>query len=355
MLVGIVVLSLILVHGSHSVPDVTRLLQKHPNWSFRVESIENIIQRTKNSTRGSKFQYSNHDLMTILKANLGPGETHIVRKVGDPKYVSVEQLPSSFDAREHWPHCADLLEKVEDEGHCHADSPAVVASIMTDRMCIFSNGAVKEPLSQYVLTCAETCTNEPRIQKSWNYTVDHGIPTGGAYGSKKGCYPNPDQPCFHSNDTYHTYQNGHGKKLKPCNEELYYDRVCPKKCSNPKYRKSLDADRKRTTTWYWVSDEEYIIRNEIMTYGSVATSMELFEDLLEKPKGIYWVDRKAKFLSFYKYMKLIGWGVENDVKYWLAVNTWDSWGDNKVFKVPRGINYWYIEFFPTAGVFEDLD
>lgn len=71
--------------------------------------------------------------------------------------------------------------------------------------------------------------------------------------------------------------------------------------------------------------------------------------------GIYWVDRKANFLSFYKYMKLIGWGVEDDVKYWLAVNTWDSWGDNKVYKVPRGINYWYIEFFPTAGVFEDLD
>lgn len=50
-------------------------------------------------------------------------------------------------------------------------------------------------------------------------------------------------------------------------------------------------------------------------------------------------------------MKLIGWGVEHGVDYWLLVNSWGtSWGDNGLFKIRRGTNECMIDDWTTGGV-----
>ncbi len=36
-------------------------------------------------------------------------------------------------------------------------------------------------------------------------------------------------------------------------------------------------------------------------------------------------------------VKVIGWGVENDVKYWIAANSWGGgWGENGFFRIQKG-------------------
>lgn len=50
-------------------------------------------------------------------------------------------------------------------------------------------------------------------------------------------------------------------------------------------------------------------------------------------------------------VKLIGWGEENGVPYWLAVNSWNNdWGDNGLFKIRHGTNECNIDNSVSAGV-----
>lgn len=50
-------------------------------------------------------------------------------------------------------------------------------------------------------------------------------------------------------------------------------------------------------------------------------------------------------------IKLLGWGVENGNKYWLAANSWnEDWGDKGYFKILRGDNECGIEDEIVAGL-----
>jgi len=50
-------------------------------------------------------------------------------------------------------------------------------------------------------------------------------------------------------------------------------------------------------------------------------------------------------------IKVIWWWVENGVKYWLCVNSWnEDWGDKGTFKILRGQNHCGIEQQMVAGM-----
>lgn len=45
-------------------------------------------------------------------------------------------------------------------------------------------------------------------------------------------------------------------------------------------------------------------------------------------------------------VKILGWGEENGVKYWLAANSWGSdWGENGFFRIRRGFSDCYVEHY----------
>lgn len=50
-------------------------------------------------------------------------------------------------------------------------------------------------------------------------------------------------------------------------------------------------------------------------------------------------------------VKIIGWGVEKGVDYWLVANSWNNdWGEKGFFKIKKGNNECGFEYDISAGV-----
>ena len=49
-------------------------------------------------------------------------------------------------------------------------------------------------------------------------------------------------------------------------------------------------------------------------------------------------------------LRLIGYGSENGVDYWIGVNSWPDWGEDGTFRILRGSNEVDIELQATAGL-----
>lgn len=50
-------------------------------------------------------------------------------------------------------------------------------------------------------------------------------------------------------------------------------------------------------------------------------------------------------------VKLMGWGEEDGVPYWLVANSWNyDWGDGGFFKIRRGTDECGIESMIAAGL-----
>lgn len=74
-----------------------------------------------------------------------------------------------------------------------------------------------------------------------------------------------------------------------------------------------------------------------------------YADFLTYKSGIY-AHKTGEFLGGHA-IKLLGWGVENDVKYWLAANSWNTdWGEDGYFRILRGRNECGIEGGVVAGL-----
>jgi cathepsin B len=108
------------------------------------------------------------------------------------------------------------------------------------------------------------------------------------------------------------------------------------------------ADKHYGTSAYKVSYSEWSIMSEIYFNGPVEAGFMVYEDFPHYKSGVY-EHVKGKMLGGHA-VKLVGWGVEGDKKYWLAANSWNTnWGDNGFFKIAKGKNECMIEDMIFAG------
>jgi cathepsin B len=105
--------------------------------------------------------------------------------------------------------------------------------------------------------------------------------------------------------------------------------ACPKTCvdgSEPRFFRTKSIKTFRNT------DD---VKLDILANGPVETGFMVYEDFMGYESGIYSYT-EGNLLGGHA-VKVIGWGVENGTKYWIAANSWsEKWGENGFFKIEEG-------------------
>jgi cathepsin B len=285
----------------------------------------------------------NFDTMTVSQAIhlLGALKTPEERKLKVKDVPIVEGLPANFDVRTQWPQCESVHE-IRDQSNCGSCWAFGAAEAMSDRLCIASNGTVQTRVSaENILACCDSCgmgCNGGYPEAAWEFWEQNGVPSGGLFNDTKTCQPYSFPPCdHHVNGTY-----------GPCGSGEFDTPECKNTCSD-EYPKSFAEDLTHSTSSYNVPSNEQQIQSEIFSHGSVECAFSVYEDFLNYKSGVY-KHVKGSYLGGHA-VKMIGWGVENGVKYWIVVNSWnEGWGDNGTFKILRGSNHVGIEGDIVAGL-----
>ncbi|KAL1459887.1 hypothetical protein WDU94_011837 [Cyamophila willieti] len=250
--------------------------------------------------------------------------------------VEANVIPETFDARQKWPQCA--IGKVPDQGDCKADYAISATQAIADRFCIASNGTVKTTISaQQAVSCCKDCGRGCKggiTQEVWLYAKRRGIASGGEYNSNEGCQPYLKKPTGFSPNKYY-------------GTPTYTTPKCSQQCYNQQYGKNKvreDLHKVQSVGRYCCCST----KGQIFNHGPITTSMLLFEDFLTYKSGIYH-HVHGKRLGHIS-VKVIGFGVENKISYWLAINNWGTnWGDKGTFKILAHTNGCEFEDYLFGG------
>ncbi|XP_022174317.1 cathepsin B-like [Myzus persicae] len=251
-------------------------------------------------------------------------------------------MPETFDARNKWFECVSIAH-IWNQGNCAADWAISVTSAINDRICIKSKKNITVLYSpQKLLSCCDDCgdgCNGGYSGAAWQYWMKRGLVTGGDYGSNEGCQPWLIPPCNHTvmDERSPSYMCGKYKSETP---------KCNLNCYNPNYSKPFLKDISKGVRIDWNCPGT--IRNELKKHGPATAIMRVYEDFLTYKSGIY-QHVTGKLLGQIT-VKVIGWGVNRGVQYWLAANSWGtSWGDKGFFKIRRGSNECLFEDYFISG------
>ncbi|THD22227.1 Vitellogenic cathepsin-B like protease [Fasciola hepatica] len=256
--------------------------------------------------------------------------------------VSDNDLPESFDAREKWPLCRSIRQ-IPDQSSCGSCWAVAGVGAMSDRVCIHSNGMMQPELSAIdLVSCCSYCGNGCQggsPPAAWDYWWRNGIVTGGTLENPTGCLPYPFPQCRHP---------GSRSQLNPCPGYIYPTPSCYPYCQAG-YDKTYEKDKVYGKTSYNVDRHEYTIMEEIMKNGPVEAGFIVYTDFAVYKSGIYH-HVSGRYAGKHA-IRIIGWGVENGVKYWLIANSWNvGWGENGYFRMLRGTDECRIESIVVAGM-----
>jgi cathepsin B len=249
-------------------------------------------------------------------------------------------LPAEYDARLTWGAKCPSVHDIRDQSGCGSCWAVAAAESMTDRHCIATDGARQPYISaQNILTCCGheecgSCQGGYPIF-AWKFWVKSGVVTGGAFGSTSTCQPYEWPPCEH-----------HTNGSRPQCVAQDTTPQCTNTCSQGGF--DYQGDKSFGKSAFKVAYSEETIMDEIMTHGPVEAGFMVYEDFPHYTSGVY-RHVKGNMVGGHA-VKLLGWGVENGEKYWLAANSWNTnWGMGGFFKIAKGTNECMIEDMIFAG------
>ncbi|CAG9323468.1 unnamed protein product [Blepharisma stoltei] len=217
-------------------------------------------------------------------------------------------VPDHYDVREEFPHC---MSDIYVQGNCSSSYALAVASSLSERFCIHSQGAVLVNLSgQDLVSCDKKnngCT-QGNIDSVWNYIRDVGLVES---------------------------------KVFPYTSKDLTAPGCPEKLEDATFKVSE----------FCASATEAALMREIKKNGPVVGIMQVFTDFLVYGGGVYRPHIAATKVKGAHAVEVLGWGTdENQQPYWIIKNSWGpEWGEKGYAKIARNVKEISLEDFVVTG------
>ena len=257
-------------------------------------------------TLGSK------DIYRMRKNRLGTKPEHLITKWNDSRDEIVP--PPYYSVLEKWPECKL---PVRNQGNCGSCWAFGDIESLEDKFCIQNPRSTKTPIrlsTQNMVSCNHNTIPDP----GYIFEDCKGCEGGSAYCSlpyltETGTVSEECQP----------YKSGGTGE----NGECMGDQCVKEGISNKRYKCKAD-------TWFTVEDP-LLIKQELIANGPVSTFYLVYRDFKDYRSGIYY--RATDELLGGHGVKIIGWGIENGIHYWIAQNSWTAdWGENGFFRIQVG-------------------
>ncbi len=259
------------------------------------------------------------------------------------RFESDDPIPDSFDSRTAFAEeCSAIIGNVQDQSGCSSCWAVSTTTTLEDRLCIEASRAGLVYNGTVYLSSLDTlscCTKSQGCISSigckggdpaeaWRWFAEHGVVTGGGYGEASTCKPYSFPPCS---------QVDTGNGIYSCADDVDFSTPkCKIECTNPDYHNcTYYEDKYKAVLAYSIPSDEDTIKREIMANGPVTAVYVIYEDFLLYSSGIY--HHVSGFIEGIHAVKMIGWGEEDGIKYWLIVNSWGTdWGEDGLFRIRLG-------------------
>jgi len=253
-------------------------------------------------------------------------------KVQSKRLPRIRALPTDWNAAAQWPFCA-TMKVIRDQSACGSCWAFGAVEAMSDRTCIFLNKNMSLSAADMAFCCS-SCgfgCGGGYPGSAWQYYQETGV-------VEEGCWPYPFPSCDH--------HIPHSKN--PCPGQEYSNPPCPSQCSSSWKGPNWNNDLHYGKSAYSLSGVSAIMQ-ELFQNGPVEATFEVYEDFLTYRSGVY-QHTTGSYLGGHA-VKMMGWGVDGNVPYWLIANSWNpNWGDHGYFKILRGQDECGIEDSISAGI-----
>lgn len=212
--------------------------------------------------------------------------------------AAVTGVPTNFDSRDKWGSC---IHEIRDQQQCGSCWAFGASEALSDRFCIDSNGAIDVVLSPEDLVQCDSVDqgcNGGYLAVVWRHLQNVGV-------ASDSCYP-------------YTSGNGvTGTCKSSCSDGETFNRY---KCKSQSIVEATTYDQ---------------IRQAIYEGGPMEVAFDVYSDFMNYSGGIY--QHVTGYLEGGHAVKILGFGVENGLKYWLCANSWGtSWGEEGFFRIAEG-------------------
>lgn len=180
--------------------------------------------------------------------------------------------------------------------------------------------------------------NGGQISTPWSYIKNTGSVTGGQYQGSgpfgSGLCLDFSMPhCHHHGPQGDDPYPAEGAPGCPSQKSATCTKTCDSNATAP--HNDFSNDKYSFSGQSVTASGETQIQQMIMAGGPVETAFTVYSDFENYVTGVY--HHVTGGQAGGHAVKMVGWGVDNGVKYWKVANSWNPhWGEKGYFRIKRG-------------------